>query len=82
MEKEIELDIIIYPEKHEEKTLYSIWAVQVPNVVTQGETIEEAKKNLKEALELYFEEMPSEKQIIIKKSNDSNNQPLISRIFI
>ena len=82
MEREIELDIMIYPEKHGNTTLYSIWAVQVPNVVTQGETIEEAKKNLKEALELYFEEMPSEKQIIIKKSNDINSQPLISRIFI
>ncbi len=82
MEKEIELDIVIYPEKQGENVSYSIWAVQVPNVVTQGETIEEAKKNLKEALELYFEEMPSEKQLIIKKSNDVNNQLLISRIFI
>ncbi len=82
MNNEMELDIMIYPEKHGDITLYSIWAVQVPNVVTQGETIEEAKKNLKEALELYFEEMPSEKQIIVIKSNDGNSQPLISRMSI
>ena len=82
MENELEIDIVIYPERHKEKVLYSVWAVQVPNVVTQGDAIEEAKFNLKEALELYFEEMPSEKQIIIKKNKDLTGQPLISRIFI
>ena len=29
-------------------------------VVSQGETLEEAKANLKEALELYLEDMPEE----------------------
>ena len=34
----------------------------VTGVTTQGNTIEEAVENLKEALELYFEEMPEVKK--------------------
>jgi len=37
---------------------YSISSMQIPNVVTQGSTIEEAKERLREALELYFESAP------------------------
>ena len=55
----MELDIVIVPEGDEESKIFSISSVQVPNVVTQGKTVEEAKKRLKEALELYFEESPS-----------------------
>ena len=35
----------------------------VTGIVSQGKSILEAKKNLKEALELYFEDMPDEKDI-------------------
>jgi predicted RNase H-like HicB family nuclease len=56
MENKIELDIIVVPEGAEDDKVYSISSAQVPNVVTQGKTIEEAKSRLKEALELYFEE--------------------------
>ena len=51
----MELDIVIIPEGDEKSKTFSISSIQVPNVVTQGKTIEEAKKRLKEALELYFE---------------------------
>jgi predicted RNase H-like HicB family nuclease len=81
MEK-IELDIIIVPEGEEESKVYSISSVQVPNVVTQGKTVEEAKKRLKEALELYFEEVPEEKINIVKIFKQDNNAPMISRILI
>jgi predicted RNase H-like HicB family nuclease len=81
MEKRIELDIVIIPEKIGKSTVYSISSIQVPNIVTQGDTIEEAKKNLKEALELYFEEAPQEKSLVIQETKEEN-LPMISRILI
>jgi len=56
MKEKIEIDIIIYPEGKGLDKIYSISSMQIPNVVTQGNTIEEAKKRLKEALELYYQE--------------------------
>ncbi len=81
MEK-IELDIVIVPEVMDEARVYSISSIQIPNVVTQGKTIEEAKKRLKEALELYFEEVPEEKNNIIKIFRQDNNTPIISRMLL
>jgi len=34
---------------------------ELPGVITQGKTIQEVKDNLKDALELYLEDMRSEK---------------------
>ena len=70
-------DIVILPEKKG----YSVYSVQVPNVVTQGETIEEAKKMLKEALTLYFQDMPQEKEKLIYVQEECK-APLISKIML
>ena len=77
----MELDIIITPEVIGDVRVYSITSVQVPNVVTQGKTIEEAKKRLKEALELYFEEMPEEKNDLLKICK-ADGTPMISRMLL
>ena len=85
MEKKIELDIVIYPEGKGEDKIYSISSVQVPNVVTQGDSIEKAINRLKEALELYFESAPYEKDNLIKiteEEREEYNMPMISKIFI
>ena len=37
-------------------------------VVSQGKTIEEAQKNLKEAVELYLEDYPKAKKYLSKKT--------------
>ena len=37
-------------------------------VVSQGRTIEEAQKNLKEAVELYLEDQPRSKKYLSKKA--------------
>jgi len=66
MKGKIEIDIVIYPEGKDEDRVYSIRSMQIPNVVTQGDTIEEAKNHLREALELYFESAPLEKERLIK----------------
>ena len=66
MKEKIEIDIVIYPEGRGTDKIYSISSMQIPNVVTQGSTIEEAKKHLKEALELYFESAPWERERLIK----------------
>ena len=58
MKEKIEIDVVIYPEGKDEDKSYSISSMQIPNVVTQGSTIEEAKSRLREALELYFESAP------------------------
>ena len=63
---DIGVDIIICPEGMGKNKVYSINAIQVPNVVTQGRTIDEAKKRLKEALMLYFEDSPKLKQQLSK----------------
>lgn len=75
-----EIDIVIVPERDGDDKVYSISSIQFPNVVTQGNTIEQAKKRLKEALELYFEEAPEEKKILFKVEDD--NTPLISRMLL
>ena len=66
MNHKMEIDIVIYPEGKGEDKTYSISSMQIPNVVTQGETIEEAKMRLREALELYFESAPWERERIIR----------------
>jgi len=81
VENKIEIDIIITPENSGKNKVYSISSIQFPNIVTQGETIEQAKARLKEALELYFEEVPAEKEILIK-INKEESSPLISRMFL
>lgn len=45
-------------------------------VVSQGKTIEEAKKNLQEAVELYLEDMPKSKNYLSEES------PLITSIVV
>lgn len=70
-------DVVIIPEKKG----YSVYSVQVPNVVTQGKTIEEAKEMLKEALTLYFQDMPKEKEKLIYIQEEFKT-PLISKIML
>lgn len=81
MKNKIEVDIVITPEGEGKNKVYSISSVQFPNVVTQGNTIEHAKTRLREALELYFEEVPKEREILIKIKKD-DNLPLISRMLL
>lgn len=65
MDRRFELDIFICSEIKGKDKIYSISSIQVPNVVTQGKTIEEAKARLREALNLYFEDMPEQKEQIL-----------------
>ena len=79
--EKIEIDIVITPEGEGKNRIYSINSIQFPNVVTQGNTIEQAKARLKEALELYFEEMPQEREILVKLEKE-DNIPMISRMLL
>lgn len=38
---------------------FSVWVPDLPGCASQGETFEEALRNIKEAIELYTEDMPS-----------------------
>ena len=81
--KKIEIDIVIYPEGKGENKVYSISSMQIPNIVTQGDTIEEAKIRLREALALYFESAPWERERLIKiESEEENNAPMISKLVL
>ena len=83
MKGRIEIDIVIYPEGKGVDKVYSISSMQIPNVVTQGSTVEEAKKRLKEALELYFESAPWERERLIKlEEEEENNAPMISKLVL
>jgi len=79
MEK-IEIDIVIYSEGSGKDKIYSISSMQIPNVMTQGSSIEEAKSRLREALKLYFESAPWEKERLIKIEED--NAPMISKLIL
>ncbi|MEK7633851.1 MAG: type II toxin-antitoxin system HicB family antitoxin [Patescibacteria group bacterium] len=39
---------------------YSVWAPELPGCASQGETFDEALKNIREAIELYLEETKKE----------------------
>lgn len=83
MKTKIEIDIVIYPEGKGKEKAYSISSMQIPNVVTQGDTIEEAKERLKEALELYFESAPWERERLIKiEDEEEHNAPMISKMAL
>lgn len=44
----------------EEKTGgYSVWVPDLPGCASQGQTIEEAIRNIKEAIDLYVEDNPN-----------------------
>ena len=80
---EIDIDIVIYSEGNGENKTYSISSIQIPNVVTQGDTIEEAKMRLREALGLYFESAPWECERLIRIENEENNNSLmISKLVL
>ena len=81
IKKKIRIDIVIYAEKDREEKVYSITALQIPNVVTQGKTRKEAIENLKEALELYFEEMPEERKRMVQIVKEES-RPVVQRILV
>jgi antitoxin HicB len=54
MSAEREFDVVIVPEG---EGGYSVFVPELPSVATQGETIEEARANAKEAIEGYLEVM-------------------------
>jgi len=45
---------------------YSVWVPDLPGCASQGDTFEEALKNIKEAIALYLEDSP------VKKDQDSD----------
>jgi len=58
-----------------ENKWYVVRCVEL-GVVSQGKTVKEAQKNLKEAVELYLEDMPPAKRRLLKKN------PLITTLEI
>ena len=43
---------------------YSVWVPDLPGCASQGETLEEALENIKEAIELYLEDSDSSTESI------------------
>ena len=79
----IRIDYVISQEGIGKSKIYNAFAIQIPNVITQGDTVEEATKMLKEALDLYFEEAPEERKKLIEIITiNENNTPLISRMLV
>ena len=52
---------------------FSVWVPDLPGCTSQGETFEEATKNIKEAIELYLED----DKTIVEESNDTRNQFMV-----
>lgn len=37
---------------------YAVWVPELPGCASQGDTLDQAKKNIQEAIELYLEDAP------------------------
>jgi predicted RNase H-like HicB family nuclease len=48
--------------REEEEGGYSVQCVELPGAISQGETREEALRNIKEAIQGYLEAFPEEKE--------------------
>ena len=59
MKKKVALKVVIEPQ---EEGGYTVYVPSLPGCISQGETIEEALKNIKEAIELYLE--PDEDELL------------------
>ena len=68
--------IVINPEAIESGLVYVARAIEL-GVVSQGSTLEEAKENLKQAIELYLEDEP-----VLNQSSKSVAAPLITTMSI
>lgn len=55
------MQLKIYLEEQEEGG-YTVFVPALPGCISQGDSIEEAVKNIKEAIELYLDEEPGEKK--------------------
>jgi len=77
MEKEkLSFDVIISEEKLKGKTIFVVKCESL-GIASQGFTLDEALKNIKEAVNLYLEEMPEKKEILKKE------EPiLVTRLFL
>lgn len=68
--KVLEYNVIF---QKEDEGGYSVWVPSLPGCASQGETFEEALKNIKEAITLYLEDEPGEKE----ESTDVRNQFMV-----
>lgn len=60
----MEIKIIL---EEQEEGGYTVFVPSLPGCISQGETIEESLKNIKEAIELWLE--PDENELIVYKDN-------------
>ena len=57
---------------------YSVWVPALPGCTSQGETFEEAVKNIKEAIELYLESSPE----ILEYGDEKNDKQFLVPIKV
>ena len=78
-EKKYFLDVVINKEKLSDgKNVFVVFCPSL-NVVSQGISVEEAMKNIKEAIELYLEEMP---ETFDELETTRNEMPIFSIIEV
>ncbi len=63
----------------EEEGGYSVYVPELPGCISQGDTFEEAQKNIKEAIELYLE---SEENDLYEMSPDQARKQFMASIQI
>ncbi len=61
---------------------YDVFVPALPGCVTQGDTFEEAQKNIKEAISLYLSVLKEDGSPIPKGDNDSSENEISSSIAI
>ena len=68
----MKLKVVIEPQ---EEGGYTVYVPSLPGCISQGETIEEALKNIKEAIELYLE--PDEDELLEFKQKKTKIEEIV-----
>ena len=76
MGKRLSFDVVIHEEKVKGKAVF-VARCEPLGIVSQGFGIEEALKNIKDAVELYLEEMPEKRELLLKEE-----PVLLTRVFL
>jgi len=69
-------DIVVNEERIKKKKIFVVHCLNL-GITSQGKTVEEAMKNIKDAIRLYLEENPEE-----VPKNEDLMPPMATRIFV
>lgn len=80
MEEKVAVNIVIEREKVEGRDIFIVSSPDI-NVLTEGKTIDEAKRKFLEGLKIHLKEFPEEKESLIV-GEEEYETPMVARLFL